>query len=244
MSKRTLLLTAITASLAGENAAAAVWQASLVSMGQEINKGLHVANTTSSSATFTYDDVTNLVTQTGGTFNARWTTAPTSTLYRMLTTGLVMGNGGAASAASLSCVEGNFGAGVGASICGNYSFGANFANQSTTSWGPGTASARTLGGDDSAVGPQVSVAALDGINTVSWDGVTLVVTNRRCTYVPGPCWPSPYSEGYTWTFQATPVPVPAAAWLFGAALGGLGLVRRSRAGDDRSQDQCRPVLLS
>jgi hypothetical protein len=228
MRNRTLLLTTVAASLAVEDAAAAVWQATLVSMGQEINKGLHVANISSSTATFSYDDVTNLLTQTGGTFNARWTTAPTTTLYRMLTTGLVMGNGGTASAASFRCIEGNFGAGVGASICGNYTFGGNFSNESATTWGPGTAASRTIGGDDVTSGPQVSVAELDGINTVSWDGTTLILTNRRCTYVPGPCWPSPYSEGYTWTFQATPVlvPVPAAVWLFGAALGALVPMRR------------------
>lgn len=229
MRDRTLLVMAVAASLTVEDAAAAVWQAALVSMGQEINKGLHVANISSSSATFTYDDVTNLLTQTGGTFNARWTTAPTNTLYRMLTTGLTMGNGGSASAASFNCIEGNFGAGVGASICGNYNFGANFSNESAATWGPGTAVSRTIGGDDVASGPQLSVAGLDGMNTVSWDGTTLVLSNRRCTYVPGPCWPSPYSEGYTWTFQTTPVPVPVppAAWLFGAALCAL-LPMRSR----------------
>ena len=59
------------------------------------------------------------MTQTGGTINARATTAPTTTLFRQFITGLVIGNGGAASAASFSCVEGNFGANVGASICGN-----------------------------------------------------------------------------------------------------------------------------
>jgi hypothetical protein len=228
MRNRTLLLTAVTASLAVQDAAAAVWQAALVSMGKEINKGLHVANISSSTATFSYDDVTNLLTQTGGTFNARWTTAPTSTLYRMLTTGLVMGDGGTASAASFNCIEGNFGAGVGASICGNYTFGANFSNESTATWGPGTAASRTIGGDDAASGPQESVAELDGINTVSWDGTTLILTNRRCTYVPYPCEPYPYTDGYTWTFQTTPavVPVPAAVWLFGAALGALVPMRR------------------
>jgi hypothetical protein len=70
-----------------------------------------------------YDDVTNLMTQTGGTINApRATTAPTTTLFRQFITGLVIGNGGAASA-TFACVEGNFGANVGASICGNYNAG-------------------------------------------------------------------------------------------------------------------------
>ena len=226
MDNRTILLTVTATSLLGGNADAATWSMNLVSMGHEINKGLHVANTSSSTATYSYDDVADLLTQTGGTFNARWTTAPTTTLYRMLTTGLVMGNGATASATSFSCVEGNFGGGVGASICGNYQFGANFANESTTAWGPGTAVSRTLGGDDAAIGPVASIADLDATSTLSWDGTTLVLTNRRCTYDPGPCWPSPYSEGYTWTFQAAPVPVPAGVWLFGTALVAVGALRR------------------
>ncbi len=226
MKNKAILTTAVVTSLMGGTSDAAVWNASLLTMGQEINKGLHAANVSSSTATFTYDDVTQLLTQSGGVFNARWTTAPTSTLYRMFSTGLVMGSGGVASANSFSCVEGNFGGGVGASICGNYSFGANFANESTASWGPGTATSRTLGGDDAAIGPALSVNDLDGMNTLSWDGTTLVLTNRTCTYTGGECWPSPYSEGYTWTFQTTPVPVPPAVWLFGGALGLLGLARR------------------
>lgn len=230
MENRSILITAAVTSLAGGHADAATWSLSLTSMGMEINKGLHVANIGSSTAAFTYDDVAGLVTQTGGTFNARWTTAPTSTLFRMLATGLVMGAGATASATSFSCVEGNFGGGVGASLCGNYHFGANFANESTAAWGPGTAASRTLGGDDGAIGPVVSIADLDGTSTLSWDGNTLVLTNRRCTYVPGPCWPSPYSEGYTWTFQAVPVPVPAAAWLYGAALLAVAAARRRGPG--------------
>ncbi len=85
-----------------------------------------------------YDDVTGLLTQTLAA-QQRVTTAPTSTLYRVFITGLVMGNGAAASAATYTCTEGNFGGNVGASICGNYTFGANFFSESTTSWGPGTA---------------------------------------------------------------------------------------------------------
>jgi hypothetical protein len=98
-----------------------------------------------------YDDVTNLVTQTGGTLNARATTAPTTTLFRQLITGLVIGNGGAASATSYACVEGNFGANVGASICGNYNAGWQLHQRfSTYDLGTGTAISATvtLAGDD------------------------------------------------------------------------------------------------
>lgn len=71
-------------------------------------------NITSSTATWTYDDMTGLLAQAAGVFNVRFTTAPTSTLYRTSITGLVIGNGGPVSASTYVCTEGNFGANVGA----------------------------------------------------------------------------------------------------------------------------------
>jgi len=209
---------------------AATYTATLVSYAQYSNgagNGLN-SNISSSTATWSYDDATSVLTQTGGTFNARFNTSPTSTLFRHLTTGLVIGNGGAATATSYVCAEGNFGAAVGASICGNYNFGANILNESTATWGPGTSVNRTLGGDDFAVGPQQSVAILDGMSIVSWVGTTLQLSNRSCV---GPCATLPagaYNRGYIFTFSAGPqvVPVPAAAWLFGGALAGLLALRR------------------
>ncbi len=147
-----------------------------------------------------YDDVTNLVTQTGGTLNARATTAPTTTLFRQLITGLVIGNGGAASATSYACVEGNFGANVGASICGNYTLGGNFANDSTTTWGPGTAASRTIGGDDAASGPQQTIAALNGM-TANQTGLTLVMSNATCTNPVNCNGTTTFNTGYKYTFD-------------------------------------------
>lgn len=227
------ILTAAVAAVAGgvtTSADAATYTATLTQVLIYNNSALNgfAQNFSSSTATWSYDDVTNLVTQTGGTYNVRTTTAPTSTLFRILTTGLVVGNGGAASAATFNCVEGNFGGNVGASICGYYTFGANFFNESTTTWGPGTAASRTLGGDDMAAGPQETVATYNGMNTVSFNGTTLVIANKTCT---GPCATLPagfYNNGQQWTFAtvAVPVPVPAAAWLFGSALGVMGWLRR------------------
>jgi len=212
---------------------AATYTATLVSFGTYNNSAPSSVNGNigSSTATWSYDDATNVLTQTGGTFNVRFTTAPTSTLFRHLTTGLVVGNGAAATATSYVCAEGNFGAGVGASICGNYTFGANLLNESTATWGPGTGASRTIGGDDSAVGAQQTVAVFDGMNTVSWVGTTLRISNRSCT---GPCATLPggaFNNGYIFTFSAGPqvVPVPAAAWLFGGALAGLSMLRRRAA---------------
>ncbi len=160
-------------------------------------------NITSSTATFTYNDVTQLLTQTGGTFNNRVTTAPTSTLYRTSIQGLIQGNGASATASLYMCQEGNFGGNVGASICGNYNLGANFTNETTTTWGPGTAASRTLGGDDVASGPQQSIAFNDNFSTISFDPTpttgTLVLRNATCT---GTCTTLPansYNSGMQWT---------------------------------------------
>lgn len=167
-------------------------------------------NFSSSTATFQYDDVTGLITQTGGVYNVRATTAPTTTLFRHSIEGLVIGNGDPAQATSFLCVEGNFGGNVGASICGNYNFGANFLSDSTTTWGPGTDFGRTIGGDDNALGPQQSILNYNSLDADSFDGTTLVLTNATCT---GPCLTLPagaFNNGLSITFALTPVAEPGA----------------------------------
>ena len=116
-----------------------------------------------------------------------------------------------ASASSFDCVDGSFSNAVFASFCGNYNFGANYVNESTNSYGPGTAFSKTVLGDDVDLGQQQNITAYDGAtSTVS--GSTLTVSNITP------------NGGQTFTY--TIVPVPAAAWLFGSALGLLGWVRR------------------
>ncbi len=176
---------------APDAADAALYTATLTQVLTYSNNGTAgtAANISSSTATWSYDSVTNLLSQTGGTFNLRLTTAPTSTLYRTTITGLVFGNGGVASATTYACLEGNFGGGVGASICGNYNFGADFNNDSTTSWGPGTAVSRTIGGDDVSIGAQQDISALNNFTTATFTappspptpGGSLVLTNKTCT---------------------------------------------------------------
>jgi MYXO-CTERM domain-containing protein len=94
---------------------------------------------------------------------------------------------------------------VGASICGNYNLGGNFTNESTTSWGPGTAVSRTIGGDDFALGSQQSIATLNGMDDLSFDpppgAGTLVLTNRTCT---GSCTTLPagaFNSGVQWSLN-------------------------------------------
>lgn len=211
-----VLAAAVAATLGSMGAAeAATYQVSLTSMTTYSNNGSSALNISSSTATWSYKDTTDKVTQLTGLLNARATTAPTNTLFRHSITGLVVGAGAAAAATSFVCTEGNFGAGVGASICGNYLLGANFVSDSTTTWGPGTAFARTIGGDDMAIGPQQSILQYNGMSTVSWNGTTLVLSNANQTL----------TSGYTMTFT-TVIPVPAAVWLFGSALGLMGVMRR------------------
>lgn len=231
--RKTAALVAATAAgvSATSPADAAIYTAQLVKAALYGNSGSQAANLTTSTAIFAYDSDSQLVYQTDGTLVVRFFTAPSTTLFRTATRGLVIGHGGAASATSFVCQEGNFGAGVGASLCGNYNFGANLVNESSTSWGPGTAASRSLGGDDVAAGDIQSLSVYDGMNTVSWVGTSLVLSNRRCTGS-GPCatLPGTYNSGYDLTFSTfiTNVPVPAAAWLFGSAVGVLGFARRRR----------------
>jgi len=134
---------------------------------------------------------------------------------------------GAASAGgttAYSCNEGTFGLGSGFNACGGYTFGDNFADESTTSWGPGLAFSLTLGGDDASFRPIRSISAYDfdtvallsGASTTS-PGAVFTIGNGIAQGMPG---------AFDMTFQV--VPVPAAVWLFGSALGILGWVRRRK----------------
>lgn len=223
-SQRNALALAIAATLGSAGTANAISvTATLTGVISYAGAGSSAGNITSSSATFTYDDVTNLLTQTGGTYNVRFTIVPTTTLFRHSIQGLVIGNGGAASASSYNCTEGNFGANVGASLCGNYNFGGNYLNESTVTWGPGTATARSIGGDDAAIGDQQSIAAYNNFSEISWVGTTLILSNAVCN----PAAPGNASgcatlggknQGYDWTLNADPIPLPAAGWLLGPAV--------------------------
>ena len=142
--------------------------------------------------------------------------------------------GGTHTGSAFVCNEGTFMASVGFNGCGGYDFGFNFADESTTTWGPGLATSQTIGGDDTTGAPvdygavsldytlcnaNPACYGLDGI--VGVDGLTVgdlvLIGNAIPLGVPD-------TGGELMTFRV--VPVPAAAWLFGSALGLLGWARR------------------
>jgi hypothetical protein len=226
---------AVAATLAASAADAATVSAVLKQDISYSGNGSSSAALGSSTATWEYDDVSGLLSQTGGTFNVRFTITPTTTLFRHSITGLVIGNSAAGSATTYTCAEGNFGGNVGASLCGNYNFGANFANESTATWGPGTATARTVGGDDMSLGAQQSITAYDGFSLVSWAGTALTLSNAVCNPAApgnanGCATNGGFNTGYTWVLDAqnAEVPVPAAAWLIGPAVLAAGRFARRR----------------
>jgi hypothetical protein len=128
-----------------------------------------------------------------------------------------------ATATSYACSEGNFLATVGASGCGGYNLGTNFANESTTVWGPGLAISQTLGGDDVVTATIRDITSYD-FGLVSFDGTTLIIGNG----IPLGSTGTVFGGGEEMVFEVA-VPVPAAAWLFGSALGLLGWARRRAA---------------
>jgi len=196
---KSALAVAIAATLGGASTAAdaAVHIVHLTGVTTYSNNGSAAADLSSSTATFTYDDATNVLTQTGGLFQHRLSIVPNvSTLFRHSITGLIVGNGAAATATSFVCTEGNFGPIINGSshLCGNYNFGGDFVNDSTVTWGPGLAFARTIGGNDVAVGPQQNISLYDGMNSAGISGTTLSVSNATtCGTCANP------NAGYTWT---------------------------------------------
>ena len=225
----TALGAAVAASLGAAPADAAIISGfTLISDSSFSGNGSAAGNVSSTTSTWDYDTVAGSLTQVGGIFNVRFNTAPFTTIFRHSVTGLVLG-APTAIGSTFVCTEGGFGATVGASICGNYSFGGNFTNQSSTTWGPGTARAKTLGGDDINFGPIQGIDAYNYFATVSFNGSQLVMSNASCNvYAPGNANGCATVGGKNtgYTFALSTVPVPAAVWLFGSSLGLLGAVRR------------------
>ena len=237
MKNQTILATAVAASLSGISGVAdATTIASVVKADLSYSNNGTSAGVFTGATTWSYDDVTQVMTQTGGTFDVRFDITVGTTGFRHTITGLAIGGGGAASATAYTCGEGTFGGTVGASLCGNYNFGANKANETTTTWGPGTAFARTSGGDDMDIGAQQSLLGYNGFTQLTWIGTQLRLTNRSCTLAGTACSSLPDGANTGFRIQwataisnPSEVPIPAAAWLLGTGvlgLAGRGLRRK------------------
>lgn len=157
----------------------------------------------SGDATWQYDDVTGVLTGTGTYIGAAELLS--QPYFTHTITDLLIVAGGAASASSYNCTEGTAGALLELNVCDQYTFGPNTNDNNGFL-------------DDVDLGPSQSLAEYDDNFGGSWDGTTLTMINMAncCNDVVK-----------TMTFQA--VPIPAAAWLFGSALGLLGWMRRRAA---------------
>jgi len=197
-----------------------------------ITDGSHVQGQPASTAVFDWDGSTLTSTGLYSAVSSLGSSPYGPTILNDQITDLSISTGGTpggtAGATAYNCVEGTFLSGVGANGCGGYTLGVNFTDESTTIWS-GTTVSQTIGGDDvSTAGPRLISAydlGFDGISGV--DGMTpgdlIFIGNGIALGGTGPT----LGGGELMTFQV--VPVPAAAWLFGSALGLLGWARRRSA---------------
>ena len=189
--------------------------ASLYTNGETITGG-------ASTATWSWDGT---ILSSTGLYSATSAIHPGSTILSDQITDLNIdtSTSSAGGTAAYACLEGTFLAGVANNGCGGYAWGTNGIDESSVSYGPGLAASRTLGGDDTPAGVLRTIAAFDyGLEGVTGTGLAL----GDAVYIgTGIALGSTGGERMTFTV----VPVPAAAWLFGSALGLLGWMRRRAA---------------
>lgn len=219
----------------------------LVTDGMRSSGGTHYSKIMSGGSTWDWNAGTGVLTQTG-TLNSTQSVGPTPLLTDH-TTGMVIDTtANTTTATSYSCTEGTFLGGVGAHGCWNLDLGGDFALNSTAVYNVGgnaNCINVTINPDDISAGPVRGLGAGAGgsCDTQSsayanweilsdniavggtlrlWNGVGDInclnnnAKNAACA-----------NQTYM-TFQST-IPVPAAVWLFGSALGVMGVMRRKIA---------------
>lgn len=165
--------------------------------------------------TGTFNTTTGVVTMDPGTTTLSYTIpVPAQTIFDHFHSNWSTGAGSYA-ADSFSCAEGTWGAVIEVSFCGGYNFGTNGIDESSVDYSaiPGIL---TLGGDDVVDGAGTAQGSWYLTDTASLVGNTLTMESSD--------W-NPNLAGVQLIFTAA-VPVPAALWLFGSALGLLGWMRR------------------
>jgi hypothetical protein len=170
--------------------------------------------TASNTATWTFDTATNTLAMSGGTYSYIVKVGATALMTHTMT-GVSMSTGNA-TGSTWTCTEGVFGGIVGSHICGNYSFGGNFTNESTYNQStPDAISATvTIGGDDASLtgGPQTLVNSYSNF-TAATPVAGAAVGFQRYTFnngqdlVPGAGdTATGFDAGYLYTFDIAVVP--------------------------------------
>lgn len=205
------------AALMGVAVGAQAATATLTGVESESDKGTSTWNIAKSTATWDLDTGTGVATQTGGLYSATVSVGKTPLMTHTMSSGVL--SSGAAAASAWNCVEGIFGGIVGAHICGNFTFGGNGTMDSIVG-NSGTATTVVIQGDDVASGaPQALATSYSNMTLSNLGGGNWKLSNIV-----------PLTSGYEFTFNvAAVVPVPAAVWLFGSALGLMGVMRRRSA---------------
>lgn len=172
-----------------------------------------------SSASWTYDTVTGDIAGTGS-YTVAFNFGPNNVFTQqwqdlsITGAGIASGTPFANAPTGFRCTNGPFAAaGLNRDVCAGYQFNSN-GNESSVSPDGLTV---TLGGDDTIAGLPQSLQGNFGVTGRTLAGTTLTAQ------APG------YTGFQSGTFQlvySTVVPVPAAVWLFGSALGLMGFARR------------------
>jgi hypothetical protein len=178
-------------------------------------------NIAASTATWDLNTSTGVATQTGGNYSAKASVGKTLLFTHTMTGGVL--SSGTATGTSWGCTEGIFGGIVGAHICGNFTLGGNGTVDSIVG-NSGTAVTVVIGGDDVASGaPQSLAGSYSNLSLSAIAGAAAGFQRYKLgNGVVG-------SGGYDFAFDVAVVPVPAAVWLFGSALGLMGVMRRRTA---------------
>ena len=219
MKKTQVAVAVATALAAGGASAASEWTLTSVS-----SKSTNGTSAAALSGTLTFSNGAGNALEADGSFSALYTIGMGTKTNELFTWNfgsdfVISGKGN--SFGSFECdVDANplpnFGDTVGASLCGNYNFGANGYNESTVNL---DGSGKVIGGDDGDIGPAQSIADFQGFSpNIPPTDFSSIIQLENGTIYSGAIW--------TFTANAAPIPIPAAAWLFGSALGLLGWVRR------------------
>lgn len=202
-----------------------------------------LANQTPSNATWDWNPTTGVLTSVGlfqTTSHISSNANGSAVISDKVTDMVINTQAGTTTASSYNCVEGNFLGSVGASGCVNVDLGPNFVLNSTVAYNVGgnaNCINRTINPDDFALDGNVrglsSLAAGGGCDAT--DGafpLYTIVTDTTNTGVGGQLILSngvDIAAAGTNYLTFTVVPAPAAVWLLGTAVGGLGLWRTRKA---------------